>query len=370
MAAVSARASLRVVLAIVAMVVVPAALTLHTVRVAPMVDRSAANPTPHGYTISLLLFLVPILVISVWLVPRDGIAIAKKAFVRTMALMFPLGAALDFFFARRFLTFPNPAATLGIQAPALGHAVPVEEYVFYLTGFMAILLMYIWLDEYWLTAYSVPVTSATRTEFARLLRFHPPSLLFAVGLIAAAILYRRVFVGAEGFPGYFVFLVVTALGPSAALLPEALPVVNWRAFALTSTVMLLISLLWEATLGLPYGWWGFQDDAMIGIFVTAWSRLPIEEVFLWVAVSYATVMVYEIVRRWKASGRTAKHAFRGTSRAGGGSLGAPVVADGVGRKAPERPRTLAGLALRGLLQRGEPLRVFLGDGGLRRARPG
>jgi hypothetical protein len=229
--------------------------------------------------------------------------------------MFPLGAALDFFFARVFLMFPNPYATLPWRAPAIGGGVPVEEYVFYLTGFMAILLMYIWLDEYWLTAYSVPVEA--RMNFERLLRFHAPSLVFAVVLIAAAIVYRRMFVSAEGFPGYFVFLVVTALGPSAALLPAALPVVNWRAFALTSMVMLLISLLWEATLGLPYGWWGFQDGAMIGIFVTAWSRMPIEEVFLWIAVTYATVMVYEIVRRWQASGKGARHAFLGAARTAG-----------------------------------------------------
>jgi hypothetical protein len=42
---------------------------------------------------------------------------------------------------------------------------------------------------------------------------------------------------------------------------------------------------------------------MIGLRITAWSRLPVEEVCLWVAVTYATVIVYEILRRWKASGR-------------------------------------------------------------------
>jgi len=35
------------------------------------------------------------------------------------ALLFPLGAGLDFFFARKFLTFPNPEATLRIPAPAI-----------------------------------------------------------------------------------------------------------------------------------------------------------------------------------------------------------------------------------------------------------
>ena len=52
-------------------------------------------------------------------------------------------------------------------------------------------------------------------------------------------------------------------------------------FLWTVFILLLISLLWEATLGVPYGWWNFQDDAMIGIRITAWSRLPIEEVCVW-----------------------------------------------------------------------------------------
>ena len=54
--------------------------------------------------------------------------------------------------------------------------------------------------------------------------------------------------------------MIGALGPSAALLPAAMPVINWRAFSLAVFIILLISLLWEATLAVPYGWWGFQDQ--------------------------------------------------------------------------------------------------------------
>ena len=307
----SSLSSFRLVVAIVAMIAVPAALTLHTVRLSATVDPAVPNPSPYGYTVSLLLFIVPILVIGFWFVPREDIKISRKSFAWTICLLFPIGALLDFFFARRFFTFPNPGATLHITAPAMGGGVPIEEYVFYFTGFVAVLLIYIWLDEYWLSAYSVPVDSATRTDFERLLRFHPQSLAWAVALIAGAILYRRLFVPEPGFPGYFVFLVIGALGPSAALLPSAMPVINWRALSLTLLLILLISLLWEATLGVPYGWWNFQDDAMIGIRITAWSRLPMEEIVVWIAVVYATVIVYEIVRRWQSSGRRARHAFLG-----------------------------------------------------------
>lgn len=323
----SPRAAFATVMMVLGMLVLPAALTLHRVRVSAVVDLSSAqDPSPYGYTVSLLLFIIPIVAVGWWLVPLDGVKISKRAFLWTIGLLFPMGVALDFLFAHLFFTFPNPGATLGIPAPALfgqghiflgspGHviigSVPVEEYLFYFTGFVAVLLLYIWLDEDWLAAYTVPGEAAERITFARLLRFHPASLLLGVGLIGAAIVYRRVHMPGPGFPGYWTFLVAGALGPSAMLVPTALPVINWRAFSLTLFVILLTSLLWEATLGVPYGWWGYQPGQMMGLTITAWNHLPIEAVCVWIAVVYMTVIVYEIVKRWKASGRGARHAFLG-----------------------------------------------------------
>ena len=311
----SQRASFLLVFAMLLMISVPAGLALHTVRIAPQIPASPADSSPYGYTISLLLFVVPIVTILCWLVPSEHLKISKSSVVRTIALLFPLGAGLDFFFAHSFLTFPNPRATLRILAPALGGGVPIEEYLFYFTGFLAVLLLYIWLDEYWLSAYSIPVGSGQRTDFKRLLQFHAPSLIAGVALIAGAIVFRRLFVEEAGFPGYFIFLVIAALGPSALFLPSALPVINWRALSLTLFFILLMSLLWEATLGLPYGWWGFRHSQMLGIYITAWSELPIEEVLVWITVTYATVIVYEVVRRWQSSGKRARHAFLGVAPA-------------------------------------------------------
>jgi hypothetical protein len=305
------RSSFLIVLTMLAMLCVPAGLTLHTARISPQIPGPIATSSPYGYTVSLLLFVIPIVVILFWLVPAEQLRISKKSFVRTIGLLFPLGAGLDFFFAKRFLTFPNPDATLRIPGPAIGGSVPVEEYLFYFTGFVAVLLIYIWLDEYWLTAYSVPVDAAERTNFTRLVQFHPLSLILGIALLAGAIAFRKWFVPEPGFPGYFIFLVVGALGPSVLLLPSALPVINWRALSLTMFFILLMSLMWEATLGVPYGWWGFQEAQMLGIFITAWSRLPIEEVVVWIAVTYATVIVYEVVRRWQSSGKRMRHAFLG-----------------------------------------------------------
>jgi len=297
------------------MIAVPAYFTLHTVCVSSPAIGISPDPSPYGYSVSLLLFIVPIAVIAFWFVPQEELKVSRKAFWWTIGLLFPLGALLDFLFANRFFRFPNPGATLGIKAPALGNWVPVEEYVFYFTGFVAVLLLYIWFDEYWLSAYSVPQTAADRSSFDRLLRLHPASLTLAIVLIVGAVLYRRyIAFDASGFPGYFTFLVLGALLPSAMLFPKHPSVINWRALSITMFMILLISLLWEVTLALPYGWWNFQDDAMLGLRITAWAGLPIEEVFVWIAVTWATVIVYEIVKRWKASGKAAKHAFLGTAK--------------------------------------------------------
>jgi hypothetical protein len=303
--------ALKATLAMLAIVVIPTAITLNAIHTSTLHSDYTAAGSPHGYTISLLLFIIPTLAIAFWFIPQERLTISRKSFALTIGLLFPLGAALDFFFAHAFFLFPNVGATLGIKAPALGGGVPAEEYVFYLTGFLTVVLLYIWLDEFWLPAYSVPVDSDTRITFDRLLRFHPASLIFALALIAAAILYRKLAVPTPGFPGYFLFLVLVAMLPSTMLLPTARPVINWRALSLTMFILLLTSLLWEVTLALPYGWWNFNDAQLIGIRITAWAFLPIEEVFLWIAVTYAAVIVYEIVRRWKASGRPFKHAFLG-----------------------------------------------------------
>jgi hypothetical protein len=307
----SPRVSALMVVAMLAMVTVPAAITLHTVR-RPAVLSLPSDPTPHGYTWSLLLFIIPIVVIAFWFLPREGVEIPRKAFWWTIGILVPLGWGLDFFFAHRFFRFPYRGATLGISAPALGGAVPIEEYVFYLTGFMAVLLIYVWMDEYWLAAYNVPDYPGEAKKIRRLLQIHPTSVILGVCLIVLAVVYKKFFAASPvGFPGYFVFLVVGALLPAASFFPTARRFINWQAFGVTLFFVLLVSLLWEATLAVPYGWWGYQESQMLGIFIGAWSRLPIEAVCVWVAVTYATTIVFEILKLWKASGRRVREAFWG-----------------------------------------------------------
>jgi hypothetical protein len=146
------------------------------------------NPTPFGYTLSLSLFIIPIIVIGGWLVPSERLAFPRRAFWWTIGLLVPVSFGLDFFFGNTFFVFPNRGATLGIGALALGGSVPVEEYVFYLTGFSTVLLIYIWLDEFWLAAYNVPDYAAEAEKIPRLVVFHPASLVAGLVLVAAAVI--------------------------------------------------------------------------------------------------------------------------------------------------------------------------------------
>jgi hypothetical protein len=301
-----------IVVAMLAMIVIPATITFNTVRVPAKLDIANPNPTPHGYTWSLLLFIVPIVVIAFWFIPQEHLNLPKRAFWRSIGVLVPFGFGLDFFLASRLFIFPNPGATLKIAAPALGKPVPIEEYVFYLTGFIAVLLIYVWLDEFWLAAYNVPDYRGEGKMIARLLRFHPSSAIFGVVVIAVAVIYKKMFSTApEGFPLYFTLLVAIGLVPSASFLLTVRRFINWRAFSLTLFFVLLVSLLWEATLAIPYGWWGYQPRQMMGLSIGAWFGLPIEAVCVWIAVTYATVIVFEVVKLWQASEKSAKDAFLG-----------------------------------------------------------
>jgi hypothetical protein len=105
--------------------------------------------------------------------------------------------------------------------------------------------------------------------------------------------------------------VLTALVPAAAFFPEARRFINWRALSLTLFMITLVSLFWEATLAVPYGWWGYQPRQMMGLSIGAWWGLPIEAVCVWTAVTYATVITFEVVKVWRASGKPARQAFLG-----------------------------------------------------------
>ena len=108
------RLSAWMVVVMFAMVAVPAAITLNAVRSPGKLEIPNSDPTPHGYTWSLLFFVIPIIVIAFGFLPREEVKIPRKAFWWTIGILVPLGFATDFFFASRFFVFPNAGATLGI----------------------------------------------------------------------------------------------------------------------------------------------------------------------------------------------------------------------------------------------------------------
>jgi len=300
------------VIGMLVMMIVPATIALRSVAT-PATVHAEPGASPHGYTWSLLLFIFPIAVIAGWFLPSEGLEVPHRAFWRTIAITATVGCLLDVIFAQWFFYFPDPKATLGISAPALGKPVPIEEYFFYVTGFITILLLYVWLSEYWLAAYTVESYRAEARAIGKLLQFHPTSLIVAMVLIAAAIVYKKFSSVPHGLPSYFMVLAIGGLTPAMSLYPATKRFINWRAMSLTMFFIMLVSMLWEATLALPYGWWNYQHGAMVGIFIGAWCGLPIGAVLVWLAVTYGTVILFEAVKIWQASERGAREMFLGTT---------------------------------------------------------
>ena len=292
----------KVLIAMVFILVVPFALTLLTIQQPrPLVTELAANPTPHGYTWSLTLFIIPVLVLATWVSLRKQNPIQKKAFWITAILISSAGIMLDVFFGLTFFTFVNHDATLGITfwgwsfGAGWQKVIPIEEIGFYTFGILAVLLVYVWGDEFWFGAYNLD--DGPRKQTRKLVSFHLSSVIFGVAVFALGWLYKKygAYPWHEGFPGYFLFLTLVAMTPSILFFPVANPYINWRAFSLTFLFMLLVSLFWEAAIAVPYQWWGFQPRQMLGLMINGFCGLPIEEPMLWLGVTWATVIIYETI---------------------------------------------------------------------------
>ena len=101
------RRAFLVVFAIAAALIIPAALTLRTVVHPVILQATSDNPTPLGYTWSLLLFIIPIGALGWWFARRPDLQFPRKAFWRTLAVLTPLGFAARPALWQRFLRFPE-----------------------------------------------------------------------------------------------------------------------------------------------------------------------------------------------------------------------------------------------------------------------
>ena len=296
------RGGAALVFAIVAVLLIPAYLTLRTVEYPAVLVMTAKNPTPYGYTWSLSLWVVPMLAILTWLRGHPQYKQPWRSFWSTVGLLVPMGVLLDLVFGNTFFTFPNSGATLQIFAWGYDlvsgtwlRNIPIEEFGFYFFGVAVALLMYLWADMVWFCRYHPRGRFGHPVEPPRV-ALHWPSALIGVALIVLATMYKKLLSPDPcGFPGYFTFLVAAAFIPSALLFDSVQSKINWHAFSFSALVMFTLSMLWEATIAFPYEWWGYKPHMMIGEFIAAWNGLPVEEPFLWLLVSFAVVIVFEAI---------------------------------------------------------------------------
>jgi len=300
------------VAAAILVVVIPVALTLNTVKHPLHSELTSSNPTPLGYSTSLLLFVLPVLIIAYWFFTHPKINFQKPALLITLSLLAPLGVILDILFAHSFFTFENSGAVTGWSIPGVGGDIPLEEIIFYVSGFAFVLLLYMWGDEFWLDRYNVPDYTSSVAGIGRILRFHGSSFLIASLLIVAAIIYKKMFSDVpEGMPWYWIYLTLIGMTPAIGFFHGASPFINWRSLSFTIVVVVLVSIIWEVTLALPYQWWDYQHRQMMGVFIKAWHDLPIEAAMLWISVGYSSIIIYETVKIWLATKKSLRLAFIG-----------------------------------------------------------
>lgn len=284
-----------------------AALTVRHRPPLPYLDEHFGDVSPLGYTYSLVLFLVPTVSLGAWFMKLRTIHPHHwRAFWWTAALVVPLWCMVDLFLGNTFFRFPNPHATLGIFAPGYKFGagwqptIPVEEFFFYAFGCTSILLAYIWATESWLANYTMPeVIYLARAQSAtRLIIIHRPSIVIGVLLFAVALLWKKFgwHEYHDGFPGYLLFELALVMLPSTVLFKTVGHFINRPAFVYKTFALLLLSLTWEATLALPYGWWGYHYPMMMGIVVRPWYDLPVEAVMLWPAAAFMNILLYEAIR--------------------------------------------------------------------------
>ena len=309
------RIALNTVIGIILLLILPAALTLRSVKYPAELQFISDNPTPLGYTWSLLLFIIPLIGIAFWFFRNPEYHTQKKAFFWTAAILISLAFILNIFFGSLFFIYPNEHAVIGIEVPVVGGAIPIEDFIFYVTGFLLILLTYIWSAEYWFRAYSISDHALRARELDKIIRFDLRALLIGVVLFSLSIVYKKFFSSVpEGFPGYFTYLLVVSIIPSSAFLSSVSAFINWRALSFTCFALTLISLIWEVTLAIPYGWWGFNPEMMIGLFIGAWWGLPVEEVVLWIMGTFTTVIAFEVIQIFLETDKKLIEAFFGTGK--------------------------------------------------------
>jgi hypothetical protein len=255
---------------------------------------------PHStvpeYTVSLLIWIAPVAFLACFFIVKRLLTPEKSfALFITVTGLAAIGCLLDLVFGKMFFLFPNPCMVLHLWRI---RGMPAEEFVFYITGFWFIIFLYVFGDEWFLKKYNRPDEryARYRDRLTRTIFPHWTSLKIVIGFLVLGIVLKRILNPAGGWiPGYFFFLACTAYTPMILFYRVSKRFVNWQAFWFTLIVTMLISVIWEATLALPRGYWDYHHAPMLGIFIGPWHDLPIEAVTVWIFCTLV-IIVYEYVK--------------------------------------------------------------------------
>lgn len=304
-----------------------------------MLDLAAS---PYGYTWSLLLVVVPFLVLLYWYIfyPNNHRA-HWRCLLQVIVMLTVAWTLLDIFFALTIFYFPNCGATLGppgwripgyIPGTGFVWAIPIEEVAFYLFSAFSLVMIYIWFSEVWFGKYALSESDHRNKGENVIPIVEIDPIIFVIGVVLVVIgiilqmLFGHVppmpvpvppmidpscqmpqpfgFTTGKVFPVYFTLLVILIVLPSVFFYRKMKCFINTGALHMTILLGTLISLIWEVTLAMPYGWWGYQPDYMLGFYIAPWYNLPIESVLLWLAAGWSTIFLYEFVRLKCVTGRS------------------------------------------------------------------
>ncbi|MCU0608912.1 MAG: hypothetical protein MUF22_03985 [Chitinispirillaceae bacterium] len=239
----------------------------------------------HEYTVSLLFWIIPgMAILGTHLWSRALKGIPARAFLINLAVLAGVGFLLDLLFAHSFFRFPDPEKVIGITI----RNIPIEEFLFYIFGFWFILLLYVFNDELFLKRYNID--DRVYFRFARRLKrsvyfsFTKESLVLLAMMIVLIFGVKILLTRGAPFtlPGYALFLTFCTYVPYLFFWKITKYFLNMPALIFTVAITTLISIIWEVTLALPRGYWNYNPEYMVGIFIPVWSNLPVEAVTVWV----------------------------------------------------------------------------------------
>lgn len=247
------------------------------------------------YTVSLSCFLLPS-ILMLWQLRRlrrDSFAHDVRSLAWLLVMVVPLAWTINLALADTFFRYTNDAAILGIRTPsmtrgrfAIRYLVPIEEYAFYVFGFLYMALLYLLArsvlkKQYPLGVAHLPWTHRPASGAQRYLAFLPSLLVLGLWF------YVRLSGWPGGFPAYLAYVLLL---PTTCLLivwNKVLVIVHRAALGYAVAVTVLVSIIWEGVLAVPDQWWGYNERVMLGVYVS--SGLPIEAVLVWFMGPLTTV---------------------------------------------------------------------------------